>query len=65
MTPVKLTVRLFAVLRERAGTERLLLEDVPEPLAVGGLKRLLRNWLLRRRSPAKYYDGLAWLYGGP
>jgi molybdopterin synthase catalytic subunit len=38
---VRLTVHLFASLRERAGRERLVLEDLPEPLDVAGLKRLL------------------------
>jgi molybdopterin synthase catalytic subunit/molybdopterin converting factor small subunit len=37
------TVRLFAVLRERAGTERLILHDLPEPLDVAGLKRALQE----------------------
>ena len=37
------TVRLFAVLRERAGTERLVLADLPEPLDVAGLKRVLEE----------------------
>ncbi len=37
------TVRLFAGLRERAGTERLVLADLPEPLDVGGLKRVLEE----------------------
>lgn len=36
---MKLTVRLFAVLRERAGSEALVLDDLPEDLDVGGLKR--------------------------
>ena len=38
---MKLTVRLFAVLRERAGTGELSLDDLPEPLDVAGLKRAL------------------------
>lgn len=36
---MKLTVRLFAVLRERAGTGTLELDDLPEPLDLAGLKR--------------------------
>ncbi len=38
---MRLTVRLFASLRERAGRETLELDDLPEPLDVGGLKRVL------------------------
>ncbi len=38
---MKLSVRLFAVLRERAGTGVLVLDDLPEGLCVGELKRLL------------------------
>ena len=38
---MRLTVHLFAGLRERAGTSRLVLEDLPEPLDVAGLKREL------------------------
>ncbi len=41
MGPMRLTVRLYASLRERAGREMLVLEDLPEPLDVGGLKRVL------------------------
>jgi salicylate hydroxylase len=54
--------------RERAprtGRVQMQARELGEIYHMGGLKRLLRNWLLRRRSPAKYYDGLAWLYGGP
>jgi len=36
---VKLTVRLFAALRERAGRDELVLEDLPDELDVAGLKR--------------------------
>ena len=42
-----LSVRLFALLRERAGSERLELGQLPEPLDVAGLKRELE-----RRLPA-------------
>lgn len=38
---MKLTIRLFAALRERAGAEHLVLEDLPEPLDIAGLKRVL------------------------
>jgi molybdopterin synthase catalytic subunit len=38
---MRLVVRLFAGLRERAGTERLELDGLPEPLDVAGLKREL------------------------
>jgi len=38
---VRLAVRLFALLRERAGAEALVLEDVPPGLDVAGLKRVL------------------------
>jgi molybdopterin synthase catalytic subunit len=38
---VRLAVRLFAVLRERAGTARLVLDDLPAGLDVAGLKREL------------------------
>jgi molybdopterin synthase catalytic subunit len=38
---VRLAVRLFAVLRERAGTARLVLDDLPGGLDVAGLKREL------------------------
>lgn len=34
-----LTVRLFAVLRERAGASELVLRDLAEPLDIAGLKR--------------------------
>ncbi len=40
---MRLTVRLFASLRERAGRERLLLEGVPPGTDVGGAKRLLEE----------------------
>jgi MoaE-MoaD fusion protein len=38
---MRLAIRLFAALRERAGATELLLEDLPEPLDVTGLKREL------------------------
>ena len=38
---MRLTVRLFAVLRERAGTDALELDGLPEGLDVAGLKREL------------------------
>ena len=38
---MQLTVRLFASLRERAGSESLVLDGLPEPLDVAGLKREL------------------------
>ena len=38
---MQLTVLLFAALRERAGVDQLLLEDLPQPLDVAGLKREL------------------------
>lgn len=38
---MKLSVQLFAVLRERAGSDRLVLEDLPDELDMGGLKREL------------------------
>jgi len=38
---VRLTVRLYASLRERAGRESLVIADAPAPLDVGGLKRVL------------------------
>lgn len=41
MAGVKLQVRLFAVLRERAGTDCLVLPDLPGDLDVAGLKRHL------------------------
>lgn len=40
---MRLTVRLFASLRERAGRERLLLEGVPPGTNVAGAKRLLEE----------------------
>lgn len=40
---MRLTVRLFASLRERAGRERLLLEGVPPGTDVAGAKRLLEE----------------------
>jgi molybdopterin synthase catalytic subunit/molybdopterin converting factor small subunit len=40
---MEVTVRLFAALRERAGAERLVLRDLPEPLDVAGLKRALQE----------------------
>ena len=43
---MRLSIRLFAGLRERAGRELLELEDLPEPLDVAGLKRVLQE-----RSP--------------
>lgn len=38
---MRVAVRLFALLRERAGTGRLVLDDLPEGLDVAGLKREL------------------------
>lgn len=38
---MRLTVRLFAVLRERAGAAELDLDDCPDELDLAGLKRLL------------------------
>ncbi len=38
---MRLTLRLFAGLRERAGVSEFVLEDCPAELTVGGLKRLL------------------------
>ncbi len=38
---MRLEVQLFASLRERAGTERLELTDLPDELTVGELKRLV------------------------
>lgn len=38
---MRLSIRLFAGLRERAGRERLELQDLPEELDVAGLKRVL------------------------
>jgi len=40
---VRVTVRLYASLRERAGCEQLLLEDVPAGIDVAGAKRLLEQ----------------------
>lgn len=39
--PMRLTIRLFAGLKERAGADALVLDDLPERLDVRGLKRLL------------------------
>lgn len=47
MGRMRLTVRLYAGLRERAGASALELDDLPEPLDVAGLKRELA-----RRHPA-------------
>lgn len=44
---MNLRVRLFAALRERAGADEILLEDLPDDLDVAGLKRELE-----RRRPA-------------
>jgi molybdopterin synthase catalytic subunit/molybdopterin converting factor small subunit len=44
---MKLTLRLFALLRERAGRSEIALEDLPEGLDVAGLKREIE-----RRHPA-------------
>ena len=41
MDPMRIEVRLFAALRERAGSEVLVLEDVAGPLDVAALKREL------------------------
>ncbi|MCP3915049.1 MAG: hypothetical protein GY711_05800 [bacterium] len=38
---MKLVVQLFAVLRERAGTNELVLDGLPDALDVGGLKSIL------------------------
>ncbi len=38
---MRLSIRLFAGLRERAGTELVQLEDLPESLDIAGLKRVL------------------------
>lgn len=38
---MQLSVQLFASLRERAGSSRLELGELPEPLDIAGLKRLL------------------------
>jgi molybdopterin synthase catalytic subunit len=40
---MRVVVRLFAGLRERAGAERLELDDLPEPLDLAGLKRELER----------------------
>jgi len=40
-----LTIRLFAVLKERAGTDRLEVDDLPDGLDVAGLKRELEQRL--------------------
>lgn len=40
---MQLTVRLFAALRERAGSDEILLEGLPEDLDVAGLKRELES----------------------
>ena len=40
---MRLSVRLFAALRERAGTDRLELSDLPDGLDVAGLKRVLEE----------------------
>jgi molybdopterin converting factor small subunit len=40
---VRLTVQLFASLRERAGRETLFLEDAPAAMDVAGLKKLLEE----------------------
>lgn len=39
---MRIEIQLFAALRERAGTDRLVLEDVPEGTTVDGLKSLAR-----------------------
>jgi MoaE-MoaD fusion protein len=36
---MRITVQLFASLRERAGRAQIVLDDLPEPLDVGALKR--------------------------
>jgi len=41
MARVKLTIRLFAALRERAGSEQLELAELPDALDVAELKRIL------------------------
>jgi molybdopterin converting factor small subunit len=43
-TAVRVTVRLFAVARQRAGSPELTL-DLPEPATVGALKRVLAERL--------------------
>jgi len=40
---MNLTVRLFAVLRERAGTSELVVEDLPDELSIGELKGVIRD----------------------
>lgn len=40
---MRLTLRLYAGLRERAGVAELALDDLPEPLDVAGLKRELER----------------------
>ena len=52
---MRLTVRLFASLRERAGVELLELSDLDVPLDVAGLKRLLEE---RRPGHGVPRDGL-------
>jgi molybdopterin synthase catalytic subunit/molybdopterin converting factor small subunit len=44
---MKVTVRLFALLRERAGRSEIALEDLPESIDVAGLKREIE-----RRHPS-------------
>lgn len=39
---MRIEIQLFAVLRERAGTDRIVLEDVPEGTTVAGLKEHAR-----------------------
>ena len=39
---MRIEIQLFAVLRERAGTDRVVLEDVPEGTTVAELKELAR-----------------------
>jgi len=43
MRDVRLSIRLFAALRERAGRERLDLDALPAELDVAGLKRVLEE----------------------
>ncbi len=40
---MRLSIRLFAVLRERAGAPELVLDDCPEGISLGDLKRLLEE----------------------
>ncbi|MCZ6598976.1 MAG: molybdenum cofactor biosynthesis protein MoaE [Planctomycetota bacterium] len=40
---MRLKILLFAILRERAGSDELELDDLPEPLDVAGLKRELES----------------------